>query len=92
MFNYRRKHHALVFDDLGKKYGFIGVTHAPKTWGVNNHKLPQNIEKGKIDSSYILPEPMTDNKTVFGKEKKPMRIGKKNWYWFNKVKKKPYKK
>lgn len=90
LYNHRRQHASLVFDEGIDDYGFIGITSKQYTHGVKNIPLPQNVEKGKTFTTYIRPNPMRDHKSVFSKHKRKLVIGNKNRYWFKKVMKKPY--
>lgn len=91
MFNRRTNHPAIVFEEFGNKYGYISITHSKIYRRRKNIPLPENPEKGNTTKAYILPNPRKDKKKSFTPEKKPMIIGKKNIYWINKVKNKPYK-
>lgn len=88
MFNHKRKHPSYVFGEKDSYYKFIGITHARKTKGLSNIPLPENPEISKTDKSYIRPYPLIDPKKVFSPIKFKYIVGKKNRYWFNKVKKK----
>ena len=91
MFNHRIKHPTIVFEDLGKDYGYIGITHSKVYRKRNNIPLQVNPEKGNSSKACILPYPRKDKKKSFTPEKKQMTIGSKNRYWINKVKNRPYK-
>ncbi|VEU82757.1 hypothetical protein [Acholeplasma hippikon] len=91
MFNHRSKHPALVYDDLGKEYGYISITHSKKTHNVKNIELKENFNREDKLKSYILPYPKKDKKKVFTNEKTKMVIGSKNRRIIEKVKKRPYK-
>lgn len=91
MFNYRIKHPTIVFEDFGTEYGYISLTHSKVTSGKKNIPLPENPDKGDSAKAYILPNPRKDKKKSFSPYKKKMTIGKKNKYWVNKVKNRPYK-
>lgn len=91
MFNHRIKHPTIVFEDLGKYYGYIGITHSKRYKGTKNIPLPVNPEYGNKTQAYILPNPRKDKKNAFTPEKKKMRINRKNSYWINKVKNSSFK-
>ena len=74
-------HPTYIFAQKGKKFKFIGITHANVTEGVENIPLEKNPEPGKTEQSYIRPNPDEAHKSSFGAKLK-------GWFFSDKDKKK----
>ena len=61
-YNYKYKHPQYVFEEEGKKYHSLGITHHPYTDGRRNMPLDCNPRKNHFEKSYIRYGVITDLK------------------------------
>lgn len=52
-YNNDTNHIDYVFEDDGKRFASVGITHAEKTFGKTNMPLTNNPEKGHFEDAYI---------------------------------------
>lgn len=69
-FNKNQKHVNYVFEDDGKKFSSLGITHSPKTFGKKNMPLRQNPQKGHSEQAYIRNEIVRDKKSFYSRSLK----------------------
>ena len=67
-YNYNTKHMNYVFEEQGKKYHSLGLTHQKKTFGKKNMPLSQNPQKNAKGKSYIRNGIITDNKRSYSQK------------------------
>jgi len=65
-YNKKTKHPVYIFEDDGKKYNGVGITHKPKTFGKDNMPLDSNPQKNKTDASYIRNGIVREKHELFG--------------------------
>ena len=72
-YNYTHKHMNYVFEEDGKKYHSVGITHDRTTWDSRKRKrhknmpLQQNPQRNKNEPSYIRYGIITDKKENYSK-------------------------
>lgn len=69
-FNRNQHHITYVFEDDGKKYSSVGITHQPKTFEKVNMPLINNPQKGRDEKAYIRNGVIRDKHDSYGKIKK----------------------
>lgn len=62
----KTKHTAYIFEDDGKKYNAVGITHKEKTFGKKNMPLDKNPQKGKTEKAYIRNGIIREKHKSFG--------------------------
>lgn len=62
----KTKHTAYVFEDDGKKYNAVGITHKEKTFGKKNMPLDNNPQRGKTEKAYIRNGIIRERHNSFG--------------------------
>lgn len=67
-YNYNTKHTNYIFEDDGKNYHAVGITHHKKTFGKKNMPLDSNPQKGKKEKAYARNGIITDKKRNFSKK------------------------
>lgn len=63
-------HPTYIYAQVGKKYKFIGITHAEITEGITNIPLERNPEPGNKTKAHIRPISQEAHKSNFGKKLK----------------------
>ncbi len=74
-------HPVHVYAQKGKKFIYIGITHAEITDGMENIPLEKNPEPGNNSKAYIRPNPEEAHRGSFGSKLK-------GWFFSDKDKKK----
>lgn len=79
-YNKNTKHINYVFEEDGKKYHSVGITHQKQTLGKNkkwhnNMPLKKNPQLNKTEQSYIRYGIITDKKASYGKKKTNFLFG-----------------
>lgn len=69
-YNRNQKHITYVFEDDGKKYTAVGITHQSKTFGKDNMPLAHNPQKYKTDKAYIRNGFIRDRHSSYGRPNK----------------------
>lgn len=59
-YNYNTKHMNYVFEEYGKKYHSLGLTHHKKTFGKKNMPLFSNPKKNSKEKAYVRNGIITD--------------------------------
>ncbi len=52
-YNNRTNHPNYIFEDDGRRYSALGITHSAETMGKKNMPLSVNPQVGKYEKSYI---------------------------------------
>ncbi len=68
-FNANQKHMTYIFEDDGKKYSSVGITHQQQTFGKENMPLKNNPQKCRTDSAYIRNGIIRDKHDSYGRAK-----------------------
>jgi hypothetical protein len=68
-------HPAYIYAKVGKKYKFIGITHADITKGVSNIPLDRNPDPNDKRQSYLRPKADSQNRSTFGKRLEGWHFG-----------------
>lgn len=69
-FNNNQKHMTYVFEDDGKKYASVGITHHDKTFEKNNMPLTTNPQKNhESDPAFIRNGIIRDKHESYGRAK-----------------------
>lgn len=68
-FNANQKHITYVFEDDGKRYSSLGITHQKQTFGKDNMPMKQNPQKGRTDDAYIRNGVIRDKHASYGRVK-----------------------
>ena len=74
-------HPTYIYAQTGKKFIYIGITHAEITDDMENIPLEKNPEPGNTSKAYIRPYPNETHKSSFGAKLK-------GWFFSDKDKKK----
>ena len=82
-----RGHPTYIYKRAGKKYYFIGITHAEITKRVKNIKLIKNPNPYDPRPSYARPFSSEEDISKFGKKKKGWKIFRKDKKTINLIKK-----
>lgn len=61
-----KSHPTYIYAQVGKKYKFIGITHAEITDGIKNIPLEKNPEPGNKTKAHIRPISQETHKSNFG--------------------------
>lgn len=85
-------HPAHIYAQKGKKFIFIGITHADITDDMDNIPLEKNPEPGKTEQSFIRPNPEEAHRSSFGAKLKGWFFSDKDKKKVDEVKKRPVKK
>ena len=64
-YNHKEKHTNYIFEDDGKNYRAVGITHHKKTFGKKNMPLDSNPQRGKNEKAYIRNGVITARKSIF---------------------------
>lgn len=59
-------HPAYIYEKVGRKRKYLGLTKAKQTDGVDNLPLKKNPEPGNLNKSYVRPNARIIDKTAFG--------------------------
>ena len=62
----------------GKKYESVGITHAPRTKGVNNIPLNKNPDKTDKQKAYVRPKLTEKKASNYGKRLDGLGLGKED--------------
>lgn len=62
-------HPSYIYEEIGNEYKYIGITHSPITYGINNNKLRFNPNSKDSRQSYARPFSTHDKKSNFKKKK-----------------------
>jgi hypothetical protein len=68
-------HPAYIYAKVGKKYKFIGLTHAELTKDIKNIPLDRNPDPNDKRKSYLRPKADSQNRSTFGKPLEGWRFG-----------------
>lgn len=63
-------HPAYIYEKVGGKYKFLGITESPVTQGVKNIKLEQNPEPDNPEHAYIKTKYEVNSENQFKERKK----------------------
>lgn len=66
-YNRNEKHMTYVFEDDGKKYTSVGLTHNPESFGKKNIPLSKNPQKHHDEPAYIRNGVIRDRHVSYGK-------------------------
>lgn len=66
-YNYDTKHMNYVFEEEGKRFHSVGITHENKTFGKTNMPLNNNPQEGKTEKSYIRNGIVTNKKSSYAR-------------------------
>lgn len=72
--NKNKNHPTFIFAKVGKKYKFVGITHAEITDGMKNIPLLKNPNPKDKKPSYFRPFFDDDYISSFGKKKKGWKL------------------
>ena len=64
-YNNQTKHPNYIFEEKGKKYRALGLTHSPSTFGRKNMPLKQNPDSKDEKQAYIRNGIISDKKKNF---------------------------
>lgn len=73
---YNDKHPAYIYEEEGKDYKYLSLTHSKYTYGVENHKLKINPKKGDDKVAYVHKKTYKSKKSSFGSVLKGWKFGK----------------
>ena len=68
--NEGKSHPTYIYALVGKKYKYIGITHAEITDGITNIPLEKNPESGNKTKAHIRPKTQESHRSNFGKKLK----------------------
>lgn len=68
-YNYDTKHINYIFEEEGKRYHSVGLTHDHHTFGKKNMPLYDNPQKNRTEKSYIRNGIISNKKSSFSKHK-----------------------
>lgn len=72
------KHPAYIYEQEGKKYKHLNVTHAPITQGVKNVKLFKNPDPKDKAVAYVRPKANKTSVKKFHKKERGWKMSKKD--------------
>lgn len=78
-FNANQHHITYVFEDDGKKYSSVGITHQPKTFEKSNMPLLNNPQNGHTDKAYVRNGIIRDKHASYGKIKKNFKFSSEDF-------------
>ena len=58
---------AYIYGRQGQEYLYFGITHSPKTNGIDNVQFDKSPNPNDTRKSYFLPKPKRKHKASFGK-------------------------
>lgn len=82
-----KDHPAYIYAKVGKRFKFIGITHAPITKGMKNIPLDTNPNPKDTAKSYARPLSETAHQASFGKKLAGWRLLEADKKKLEKVKK-----
>lgn len=85
--NKKNSHPAYIYEKVGNRYKYIGLTHSPTTQGVRNIKLEKNPNPNDNRDSYARPKSETGATHEWKKPEATWKLSKQD-----KEKLKPYQK
>ncbi len=85
-------HPAYIFAQKGKKFIYIGITHAEITDKMDNIPLEKNPEPGNTSQACIKPNPEEEHRSSFGAKLNGWFFSDKDKKKVAEVKKRPVKK
>lgn len=78
-FSKKTKHPVYIFEDDGKKFNGVGITHKPTTFGKPNMPLEKNPQKGKKEKAYIRNGIISDSHKSFDTPKSNFEFSKEDF-------------
>lgn len=82
-----KNHPAYIYAKVGKKFKYIGITHATITNGMNNIPLDTNPNPKDTNKSYAIPKSETAHQSSFGKKLAGWRLSEADKKKLEKIKK-----
>lgn len=67
-YNNKTEHPNYIFEERGKKYRAVGLTHSDTTFGLKNMPLKQNPNSRDKDAAYIRNGIISESKSSFSKK------------------------
>lgn len=78
-FNNRTNHPNYIFEDDGRRYSALGITHSAETMGKKNMPLSVNPQVGKYEKSYIRHGVIQLKHEAFGSTNRKFKFSKEDF-------------
>lgn len=80
-------HPTYIYEKVGNKYRFLGITHGPVTRGMKNIKLEHSPDPDDEKDTYVKPIAETDRSNRFGEVKRGWKLSDNDQREVEKIKK-----